>query len=75
MHASGAHASLNLLWALEGALTGLLAVFRTLKMVVKDVMAVIFETISQTIDQFGNLAELISAVLHGDFDAAAAAGS
>lgn len=58
----------------KGALTGLMAVFRALKMVVKDVMAVIFETISQTIDQFGNLAELISAVLHGDFDAAAAAG-
>lgn len=58
----------------KGALTGLMAVFRTLKMLVQDVMAVIFETINSAIDQFANLGELISAVLHGDFDAAAQAG-
>lgn len=58
----------------KGALTGLMLVFRSLKMVVQNVMAVIFETINMSIDQFSNLGELISAVLHGDFDAAAAAG-
>lgn len=54
----------------KGALTGLMLVFRSLQAVVKTVASVIFEFINTTIDQVGNLSELISAVLSGDFDKA-----
>jgi hypothetical protein len=57
----------------KGALTGLLLVFRTLEMVVKTVMSVIFEAINTTIDQLGNLGDIISRVLSGDFAGAAKA--
>lgn len=57
----------------KGALTGLMLVFRALQAVVKTVAAVIFEMINGVIDQVGNLSELISAVLSGDWDRAARA--
>lgn len=57
----------------KGALTGLMVVFRTVQAVVKTVSAVIFEFINYTIDQLGNLSDLIGAVLSGDFDRAARA--
>jgi len=55
----------------KGAMTGLLLVFRSVQAVVKTVAAVIFEFISGTIDQVGNLSDLISAVLSGNFSKAA----
>jgi len=55
----------------KGALTGLMLVFRSVQAVVKTVAGVIFEFINYTIDQVGNLSELISSVLSGDFDRAA----
>lgn len=55
----------------KGALTGLMLVFRAVQAVVKSVAAVIFEFISTTIDQVGNLSELISNVLSGNWDKAA----
>lgn len=57
----------------KGALTGLMLVFRSLQAVVKTVAAVIFEMVNSVIDQVGNLSELISAVLSGDWDRAAKA--
>lgn len=55
----------------KGALTGLMLVFRAVQAVVKTVAGVIFEFVSYTIDQVGNLSDLIGAVLSGDFDRAA----
>jgi hypothetical protein len=57
----------------KGALTGLLLVFRTLEMVVKTVMSVVFEAINHTVDQLGNLSDMISSILSGDFAGAAKA--
>jgi len=55
----------------KGALTGLLLVFRGLQVVVKTVTAVIFEFINSVIDQVGNLSDLISNVLSGNWSKAA----
>lgn len=57
----------------KGAVTGLMLVFRSLQVVLRTVAGAIFEFINATIDQIGNLSELISAVLSGDFDRAATA--
>lgn len=54
----------------KGAVTGLLLIFRSLQAVVKTVSAVIFEAINGMMDQLGNLSDLISAVLHGDWEKA-----
>jgi predicted metal-binding transcription factor (methanogenesis marker protein 9) len=55
----------------RGAMTGLLAVFRTVEMAVKTVGGAIFEMINHMIDQLGNLSDLLAAVFRGDFQEAA----
>lgn len=55
----------------KGAVTGLMLVFRALQVALRTVAGSIFEFINATIDQLGNLSELVSAVLSGDFDRAA----
>ncbi len=57
----------------RGALTGLLAVFRTVQAGVKTFAFAVFETINAMRDQIGNLADLFRAVVSGDFEGAAAA--
>jgi hypothetical protein len=55
----------------KGALTGLMLVFRSLQAVVKVVVAVISEFINTTIDQLGNLSDMIGNLLSGNFSKAA----
>lgn len=57
----------------RGALTGLLAVFRTVQAAVKTFAFAVFETINALRDQLSNLADLFRAVVSGDFEGAAAA--
>lgn len=54
----------------RGALSALTLVFRGLQATVKTVSVVIFEMISTTVDQLGNLSELLSKLLSGDFQGA-----
>jgi hypothetical protein len=52
----------------QGAVSGLLLVFRGLEMGVKIAVGAVFEIVSGLIDQFGNLSDLISRVMRGDWD-------
>jgi hypothetical protein len=58
----------NFVAIFRGALTGLLLVFRVIEMAVKDVTAFIAELINTAIDQIGNLADIISNALSGNWD-------
>jgi hypothetical protein len=60
----------HLINVFRGALTGLLVVFRGLEVAVKSASAVIFEMINHTIDQLGNLSELMAKIFAGDFKGA-----
>lgn len=54
----------------KGALTGLVAVFRVVQGAVKTISGFIFEFVSSVIDQVGNMSDLFSRLMKGDFSGA-----
>ncbi len=54
----------------KGAMSGLLLVFRAVQMAVKIVAGAVFEAINTIIDQVGNIGDMFSRILHGDWDGA-----
>jgi hypothetical protein len=55
----------------KGALTGLLVVFRSVKLAIQVFSSAVFETINLIIDQVGNLSDMFGALFRGDFKGAA----